>query len=213
MTNVTRDRLIEEAVEALIIENGMPKRDMPPVPVERIAEFDLGLHCEVRSLEDHGPTTFGLLIPQEKTIVIDGRCNESQYSFTIAHEIGHWMLHVPDNANKSFVDNRNDLTLSYQRKSAKSLKRRHQSPLEAEANQFAAALLIPYKVISPTIRQVGFIDESVIRELASTYRTSLLTMMHRLAHIESSLNRIGVGFDWKALDTLEKEIRGNVYVF
>lgn len=122
---------------------------MPPVPVERIARDHLGLlideHDDLRSLpgapQDQGQLS-GMIDPPNMTIWLDRREAQSypgRRRFTIAHELGHWQLHV--NAGDGvFYDRGCDISDVSAPASAgdKGLGRR-----EAEANEFARELLMP----------------------------------------------------------------------
>jgi uncharacterized protein DUF955 len=62
-------------------------------------EIDPGYNLEVAEYDDLGSATHGLTIPSEKTIIIrediyEGACNgHGRDRFTLAHELGHYLLH------------------------------------------------------------------------------------------------------------------------
>ncbi len=116
--------------------------DVPPVPVERIAESHLGLLIEeiddIRSLPnaptDQGALS-GLLDAQTQTIWLDraeARRSRGRRRFTIAHECGHWVLHVIGSS-----------LLICREQEVESAADRELRRREAEANAFAQALLMP----------------------------------------------------------------------
>lgn len=121
-----------------------------PVPVEEIADSHVGLL--VRDVEDmsaapgapklqRGQSLSGLLLPVTGEIWVDAReAREwpSRRRFTIAHELGHWRLHReaerPVFCRAASIDAPNEA----------------RSPLpvpEEEANAFAAAVLMPVRLI------------------------------------------------------------------
>jgi Zn-dependent peptidase ImmA (M78 family) len=101
--------------------------------------------------------------------------------FTIAHEIGHLLLHADEklHVDKNFPIGLRDAT------SGKSVNEN-----EIEANQFAAALLMPRDLIAEDIKP--FIGKDVllaIRKLAKKYKVSEQAMSIRL----SSLHYVEMG--------------------
>lgn len=124
-----------------------------PVPVEDIVDSCFGLH--VVDVEDMtsapgcpplepGQQLSGLLLADRKQIW----CNADEAAkwpprrrFTIAHELGHWVLHVPGQ-DKLFCRR---ATIAPEDAAAKErADERPPLPLtEEEANAFAAALLMP----------------------------------------------------------------------
>lgn len=132
--------------------------DAPPVPVERIADSLLGLLIEeaddLRSVAgapaDQGPLS-GFLDPQTKTIWIDaaeGRGNPSRRRFTIAHECGHWCLHVAGRA--SIWCRPGEIVVPEQAEEKLALRKR-----EAQANAFAAELLMPETLVTSQSQLTG----------------------------------------------------------
>lgn len=139
--------------------------DVPPVPVERIANSLLGLlieeHHDIRSLpnapQDQGHLS-GMLDanPQEMTIWVDAaeaRRSPRRKRFTVAHELGHFRLHVLRSASV-FADAASDvseLPHADDGTALPPLKRREQ-----EANEFARALLLPELLLTEHARATGF---------------------------------------------------------
>ena len=101
-------------------------KNMFPVPLERIAE-----HCkyEIKKFTPNKKTEkiSGALFRNENLILVNGGDSYLRQRFTIAHEFGHHTLHSND---PDFIDHRKvDIT----------------DGKEAEANEFAASLLMPEK--------------------------------------------------------------------
>src|SRR5579859_858854 len=128
----------------------------PPIPVEKIAEM---LGMEVRYLPSSDGVS-GALIRKGKELIIG--VNSSQHPnrqrFTIAHEIGHyilhkgWSLHVDEDfcINRDGADNLD----------------------ERAANRFAAELLMPEDLIQADVARFEFINDAVVSALADKYRVS-----------------------------------------
>jgi Zn-dependent peptidase ImmA (M78 family) len=96
-----------------------------PIAVEQIAEFCLGLSIERGELREG---TSGELHVAEKKIVVNSREPLVRQRFTIAHEMGHFCLHVG-------------------RTTDSRCPKGFPAELEREANSFAAALLLPWSLV------------------------------------------------------------------
>ena len=140
--------LIEEAADNLLDEY----RDFIgsfclPVPVESIAEHFLGYDLEVT---DEGlfadPSFLGGISFETSTIFVNASIedHEGRYTFTIAHEIGHHVLHR-DLYNELIADRSQILC-----------REEKQKPLiERQADRFAAALMMPRYVLSDEVQRFG----------------------------------------------------------
>lgn len=149
----------------------------PPVPVEEIARSLLVLWIEeaddLRTVPgaptDQGRLS-GLLVPSELTVWLDrGEAARSpgRRRFTIAHEIGHFVLH----AGRSQV-----AAPSYCRGS--DLER--SDSLEGEANRFAAGLLMP----EPLLEREASLCGCNIALLAERFVVSVPAMKLRLLNLD-----------------------------
>ena len=108
-------------------------------------------------------------------ILINARIrSESRRNFTIAHEIGHYMLER-DTVGACSLDERLNAMIADQNEDSEQQHPKKQAYLKSErrANQFAAELLMPtpiFLVDSTSHSQVGL---PAIAELAAQYGTSL----------------------------------------
>jgi Zn-dependent peptidase ImmA (M78 family) len=106
--------------------------------------------------------------------------------FTIAHELGHFVLHR-DKGNV-FVDNENYYSqIKFRSSNLQLSSEDHQQ--EREANEFAAALLMPVNNIKKEIKKLnGFdlSDSSMIMELAKKYEVSIPAMTFRIINLSES---------------------------
>lgn len=136
------------------------------MPVERIANSLLGLlieeHDDIRSLpnapKDQGHLS-GMLdaAPTEMVIWVDAteaRRSPQRRRFTIAHEIGHFRLHVPLTGGV-FADRSEDIRELPRKGDATGalppLKQR-----EDEADRFARELLMPEMLVTDHAHDTGF---------------------------------------------------------
>lgn len=203
----TRFRLIEEEVEYVINEYGLRFNPItnPPVPVEMIAEKLFGLACEMESLIEFGDDLIGVLIPKEKRIVVEEECTDPQYHFTVAHEIAHWHLHVDIGTEDLFVDK--PATFAIMLRSKTSELRDLDIILETEANRFAAALLIPRKLLKRVVEEINIIESQTIVSLSELFNTSISTMLFRVYHLEKYGELLTNKIHWESLEELEIEIK------
>lgn len=173
-----------EAAQALLrdFEERYDAAGAPPVPVERIARSLLGLFVDeaddIRALPgapaDQGRLS-GMLDPEEMVIWVDrGEADRSpgRRRFTIAHEIGHLLLHVPA-SRQAYYDRPSDIREIEDEEAGRvpELRRR-----EREANLFARELLMPEALVSEEARATG----SNLPALADRFEVSVPAMRLRL---------------------------------
>jgi len=124
----------------------------PPVPLDDILEFHLGLAFYMADLQtDLGhPDVLGGIWFGDKTIKVDKSLDPSiqpkllgRYRFTLAHEVGHWRLHrqhlMEDPSAKSLFE-ANCEPAFIQRSCASE-------PEEVQANAFASCVLMPHQMV------------------------------------------------------------------
>lgn len=150
-----------------------------PVPVEKIARsFGADIVYESMSGE-----ISGMLVPVELgswVIVVNKDHPEVRRRFTIAHELGHLLLHgyVTPHADKSFKVRRRDTASS----DGSILE-------EIEANQFAAELLMPEDMLLKKFREEGLDyapvleEDSQLAEIAEQFKVSRQALSIRLSSI------------------------------
>jgi hypothetical protein len=144
------ERLAEEFLAQIpsYIWNG----ERLPVPIEEIADTHVGLL--VRDVDDlgtapgapdlgKGQTLSGLLLPALGEIWVnadEARQWPARRRFTIAHELGHWRLHR--DAEERAVFCRSGSIAADATEARERLP-----PSEDEANVFAAAMLMPARLV------------------------------------------------------------------
>lgn len=149
----------------------------PPVPVERIARSE-GAQVAFEPFEGE---LSGMLYRDPNganVIVVNSLTAKTRQRFTVAHEIGHLLLHaqtlqVDRPISVRFRDERSSLAVDLD---------------EIAANQFAAALLMPRDwVLADADRLLNrdstLSDEAVVGELAERYGVSRQAMEFRLANL------------------------------
>ena len=142
------DDLIEEAADHLLDEYRDFVGDFElPVPVESIAEHFLKYDLEVT---DEGlfsdPSFLGGISFETKTIFVNTSIEdyEGRYTFTIAHEIGHHVLH------KCLYDE-----LVADRPQILCREEKYKPLIERQADRFAAALMMPRYILFDEVKKFG----------------------------------------------------------
>lgn len=134
------------------------------------------------SEHDLGPNVSGVLYIDKGKGVIGYSKHESEVRrrFTIAHEIGHFILHRLD--NELFVDKMEFKALYRDDKSSTGDIKQ-----EREANAFAAALLMPKERVIEELNKMIFdlADEKgdAIKKLSDTFKVSSQAMMYRISNL------------------------------
>ena len=105
----------------LLVQNGVKK---PPVPVEEIAQHE---GFVIKYLEGEPNNFSGILHRELKAIGINAEHPKVRQKFSIAHELGHFLLQHPQEEESLSV---NDESAEWK-------------VCESEANEFAGELLVP----------------------------------------------------------------------
>jgi len=155
---------IFEIAEALAVKLGFDQvSDNVSEVVERLGgaielEKDLmKLDSSGGKIEIRGPRSF--------TISVSPLSSATRDRFTIAHEIGHYVLHSQFGKYTGILERNLD-----------------SQPIEWEANSFAAAFLMPLDKIVATIHEIG----PFVSELAMEFKVSEEAMEYRLKTLRES---------------------------
>ncbi|HEV3376410.1 MAG TPA: ImmA/IrrE family metallo-endopeptidase [Thermoleophilaceae bacterium] len=184
---------IEERAERVLadVPDWIWDGDRLPVPVEHIADSCFGLH--VRDVEDlrHAPGVpsdlpqeqglSGLLLPSLGEIWVnaaEARDWPPRRRFTIGHELGHWTLHRTRGAvwcRSHAVD---------PDPAEQPRGRRAYPPEESEANEFAAAVLMPAHLVRRHYERLRRRDpHGCFGQLCRIFGTSGAAMSRRLRSV------------------------------
>jgi Zn-dependent peptidase ImmA (M78 family) len=165
---------INKCAEDILCQTGMLR---VPVDVELVAHR-LKLRTEAASL---GENVSGLLVVEKGHGVIGYNTTQAlvRQRFTIAHEIGHFVLHRHDDPSALFIDTH---YIVYRRDAQSSTG---EDRREIEANRFAAALLMPATLLQTEIQKkpLDFGDEEMLTDLASKFQVSTQAMSIRLSNL------------------------------
>jgi hypothetical protein len=173
------------AAQALLrdFEERYDAAEAPPVPVERVARSLLGLFVDeaddIRALPgaptDQGRLS-GMLDSEEMVVWVDrdeARRSPGRRRFTIAHEIGHLLLHVPT-SREVFYDRAADIQEIDEGPPDGQLPELGRR--EREANVFARELLMPETLVDEQAHATGF----NLPALAGRFEVSVPAMRLRL---------------------------------
>jgi Zn-dependent peptidase ImmA (M78 family) len=175
-----RRKLIRSKVNALLQGMNLRTRE---VPIEEIVE-SVGLRIERQRIDDRlaGFLVRGKGIPQP-VVGINSRQLQERQRFTLAHELGHYLLH---NVEGVHVDQ------AFNVKLRSGLSRQGTDIDEMEANLFAAELLMPQAWLEEDINNLDPFDieggqeeddADVIKHLAKLYNVSRQAMSIRLSSL------------------------------
>lgn len=157
----------------LLAEGGVVS---PPVPLERLAEV---CSAAIRYEPFEGELS-GMVHrrPDGKAVIgVNSMHSANRQRFTIAHELGHLLLHGEDEVHideKRPIGRRDEL-------SSQAV-----DPREIEANQFAAELLMPESLVRGSVAALDpkTSVEEAIDKLARTFDVSPQAMTHRLTNLK-----------------------------
>ena len=178
-----KKEVIEAEAVLVLDEYGRPHRQVtaPPIPVYEIVELHLKLTLEIMDLQQiffgdvHGAIWF-----RSQRVGIDqsldpdrNPAKRGRYHFTLAHEAGHWRLHrhlYLRHMGQPSLFSGQDQNPDYVCRSSEKKK-----PVEWQADQFAANLLMPRDFVKQSwLEWRGSTDPIVLTDLGDL-RQQILT--------------------------------------
>lgn len=159
---------IDAMVARLLLDHGQVK---PPIRIENIAKA-LGVEVRTGDLGD----VSGVLVRHGDSAIIGTNSTQGaqRQRFTIAHELGHFLLHEG-------ITNHVDRTYRVNYRSAESSQATNVE--EIEANYFAASILMPKHLLDQRDAEEALDSDSEMSELAKEFQVSRLAMSLRLANL------------------------------
>jgi Zn-dependent peptidase ImmA (M78 family) len=159
-------------VERLLADNGVTEA---PVPLPQIAQA-CGARIVVDSLQ--GDLSGFLYRDKNKAVIgVNTHHAPARQNFTIAHELGHFLLHEQE---KLHVDHEFRVRLR------NDVSSKGTDEAEREANHFAAALLMPKTFLEKDLKDeeyVDLFDEGFLYNLARKYGVSTQALVNRLKNL------------------------------
>jgi Zn-dependent peptidase ImmA (M78 family) len=172
-----RRKQIRALVEDLLDKQGVERG---PVPVEAIAR-SMGIRITLDEVDDD---LSGFLLRDKKNgrtvIGANGSHHKNRQRFTIAHELGHFLLHEGEVVHLD--EELGSFTVDFRDRSSS----KGEDISEKEANYFAAELLMPVKFIKRELDGKHFdllSDSAILEHLAKKYKVSLQALTFRLTNL------------------------------
>lgn len=173
MTGKTRD-LANAREQARRILHDL-QIDKAPIPVERIAK-SIQVTIRYAPLEEE-LSGMAFIKDGVKAIGVNALHHPNRQRFTLAHELGHHVLHVPELLKGVHVDKvimKRDM-----------LAASGTDNMEVEANAFASELLMPdFLIAAISDQNVDLNDEAKLLSLARRFKVSVAALQFRLAAID-----------------------------
>jgi Zn-dependent peptidase ImmA (M78 family) len=150
--------------------------DVLPVDPVAVARKE---NISVKNAKFYRSDISGMIAKRDDGVFILVNADEPPYRkrFTIAHELGHYFLHLSENGE--FIDSSVDL---FRDTSSPFDPARNK---EAEANSFAASLLMPREKVSALYKELKSVSQ-----LARTFNVSEEAMAIRIARLGLSSESI-----------------------
>lgn len=167
---------IEEIAEKVLIDTNNFKLVIDPIECAKA----LNIIINAVEVEDN---VSGFISINGKTVHLGYNKNHhvNRQRFTIAHEIGHYILHA--STEPLFIDKiSNNEHLVFNRNTNSTSK---EYTREKEADNFAAALLMPRKLIDEeiVIAKNKSNPQRLVVELSDKFKVSFQAMSIRLSHL------------------------------
>jgi len=157
---------VEQAAERALHQHGLYSLPVDPV----VLANRMGIKVLNASFSDS--TLAGMIAKRGENVTILVEQTDPPYRkrFTIAHELGHRVLHLERDGE--FVDSTRDLFRDHEAKTEESVESRR---AEIQANWFAAALLMPESLV-----RAQFTNTPDVERLARAFNVSVVAMGYRL---------------------------------
>jgi Zn-dependent peptidase ImmA (M78 family) len=158
-----------QSAEALLARLGKARLNETPLDVYAVAEY-LGLEVVEEPMKDD---LSGYLEPRGGSWVVGVNAyhHDNRKRFTIAHEIAHFCLHSAQQA--TFHDQ------TFSRRASDP------NPMERDADNFAAELLMPEQAVRRLIKS----GTTSLSNLAEHFRVSALAMKYRVKNLGYQVNQ------------------------
>lgn len=170
---------LKKKVQEVLIRSGIKGA---PVDLNRIAE-EFNIRIKKEKPEDDDIS--GMFYKDENgdsVIGVNSNHHETRQNFSIAHELGHIILHATENFH---IDDKKLSPIMYRN----SISSSGTEELEVEANQFAAELLMPEEFLKADIKKYfsqhkDIVAENFIKDIATLYAVSEEALIIRLTKLK-----------------------------
>ncbi len=125
-------RRVMSAVDDILTNNYVIE---PPTPIQSIVR-NYGLDILETSFPEEYRNICGYIDISGKSVILNSADNANRKAFTLAHELGHWILH------NNILETQPEYSILYRTAIGQVINH-----IETEANFFAANLLVPMKLL------------------------------------------------------------------
>lgn len=170
-----RRKYIAEIACRLLKQAGITR---PPVNVIQVAQLQNAIVCPKPAEDKYAGYLFRDAPGGIAVIGVNSKHSDTRQRFTIAHEIGHLVLHTPTLGEPVHFD---EIFMRRDLRSAAGT-----DPKEIEANLFAAELLMPAHMIADDLKTIAAehcSEEKLIEWMADDYQVSAQAMGIRLSNL------------------------------
>jgi len=174
------DGVVEQKAAEVIRAHSLETGWVPclPLPIESIIEHTLDLFIDYDDISEQGRRILAAISPSKRIITLNQahitefeKCPGMQ-RFTLAHEVGHWKLHV----DRAAVDHPALLDIP----ATLVCEEGDDGPCEQVANRFAAFLLMPKDLLSVVLADADVSTQAGFREVADRIGVSYQALHYRL---------------------------------
>lgn len=170
----------------LEVENSRTRRMKAETIAESIADFlELDYEWETIPADNQGSIA-AMIIPAKKFIYLNKSISALKGGFgqsTIAHEIGHWMLHINQDAVGEYIDREEQ---GIEVKIEPFLCRSQQSSqgIEWQAQYFAGCLLMPYYKLIKARKGRDLTRWPHLYAMADEFGVTISNLLYRLKSLK-----------------------------
>lgn len=147
---------METITEGILTEYGYPlslSGNPKAIPINELIEFHYNLDIAWEPIDrfSEDGLVMAAIIPSKRKVIMNESCKGlfeekiGTMNFTMAHELGHWVLHVDDKFNQQIPFAFKQEDTYYCRNFTKK------PPEEFQADMFAGCLLLPKLILVPLI--------------------------------------------------------------
>lgn len=177
------NQVVEQKAAEVIRAHSLKTGWVPclPLPIEPIIEHTLDLFIDYDDIPEQDGRILGAISPSERTITLNQahvaefeKCPGMQ-RFTLAHEVGHWQLHV----DRAAVDHPALLDIP----ATLVCEEDDGRPCEQVANRFAAFLLMPKDLLTSVLADADVCAREGFRGVADRIGVSYQALHYRLERL------------------------------
>lgn len=156
----------------------------PPVPVQELAT-EIGVKVRFQPFSGNSDISAVLKRGEETAVIgVNSAHPQNRQRFSIAHELGHYYLHSDEPVFIDFSSRIQKPNARYRNSMSSEASNRE----EIDANTFAAALLMPRKMVRNEFaalldRDPEIDSETLLREMAAIFGVSRDAMNFRLLNL------------------------------